>query len=149
MNSRQSFNSKCLRGLVSVILGAAVANSVAHGAAAKPPVIVINRGYRLLIASEKGSIASFRSTFGVDRELLIPSHAGLPLFKIEFLNDRSEFKTVTSSEAKEVSVSKSGNQDGQTITIEYKEHRRVARGCTRHHPLPRRGDTDILEPGGE
>ncbi len=121
MNSRQSFNSKCLRGLVSVILGAAVANSVAHGAAAKPPVIVINRGYRLLIASEKGSIASFRSTFGVDRELLIPSHAGLPLFKIEFLNDRSEFKTVTSSEAKEVSVSKSGNQEGQTVTIEYKE----------------------------
>ena len=104
MNSRQSFNSKCLRGLVSVILGAAVANSVAHGAAAKPPVIVINRGYRLLIASEKGSIASFRSTFGVDRELLIPSHAGLPLFKIEFLNDRSEFKTVTSSEAKDRSA---------------------------------------------
>jgi hypothetical protein len=107
---------------VSVILGAAVANSAAQGAApAKPPVIVINRGYRLLIASEKGSIASFRSTFGVDHELLIPGHAGLPLFKIEFLNDRSEFKTVTSSEAREVSVSKSGNQEGQTVTIEYKE----------------------------
>src|SRR5271157_1711514 len=122
MNSRQSSNSKCWRGLVSVILGAAVANSAAHGAApANPPVIVINRGYRLLIASEKGTIASFRSTFGVDRELLIPGHAGLPLFKIEFLNDHSEFKTVTSSEAKEVSVSKSGNQDEPTITIEYKE----------------------------
>ena len=103
-------------------MGAAAARSAAQGAApAKPPLIVINRGYRLLIDSEKGAIVSFRSTFGVDRELLIPGHARLPLFKIEFMNDQSEFKTVTSSEAKQVSVSKSGNQDGQTITIEYKE----------------------------
>jgi hypothetical protein len=86
----------------------------------KPPVIVINRGYRLLISAEKGTIASFRSTFGVDRDLLISDHASLPLFKIEFLNDHAEFKTVTSSEAKEVNISKNAIPDGQTITIEYK-----------------------------
>ena len=127
MRLQRSLDSKWLRCLVSVILltGAAAARSAAQGGGppppAKPPVIVINSGYRLLIDSEKGTIASFRSTFGVDRELLIPGHARLPLFKIEFMNDHSEFKTVTSSEAKEVSVSKTGNQDGQTITIEYKE----------------------------
>jgi len=103
-------------------MGAVAARSAAQVATpAKPPLIVINSGYRLLIDSEKGTIASFRSTFGVERELLIPSHARLPLFKIEFMNDHSEFKTVTSSEAKEVRVTKSGNQDGQTITLEYKE----------------------------
>ena len=124
MRFRQSLDSKWLRSLVSVILlvGAAAARSAAQVATpAKPPLIVINSGYRLLIDSEKGTIASFRSTFGVERELLIPSHARLPLFKIEFMNDHSEFKTVTSSEAKEVRVTKSGNQDGQTITLEYKE----------------------------
>ncbi len=124
MKFRQSLDSILLRYLVSVILlmGAVAARSAAQGAApAKPPLIVINRGYRLLIDSEKGAIASFRSTFGADRELLIPGHARLPLFKIEFMNDQSEFKTVTSSEAKQVSISKSGNQDGQTITIEYTE----------------------------
>ena len=72
----------------------------------KPPIIVINRGYRLLISAEKGTIASFRSTFDVDRELLIPNHESLPLFKIEFLSDHAEFKTVTSMEAKEVTRSR-------------------------------------------
>jgi len=124
MRFRQSLDLKWLRSLVSVILlmGAVAARSAAQVATpAKPPLIVINSGYRLLIDSEKGTIASFRSTFGVERELLIPSHARLPLFKIEFMNDHSEFNTVTSSEAKEVRVTKSGNQDGQTITLEYKE----------------------------
>jgi len=125
MNFRQSLNSKWWRSLTSAILligASAAASSAARGATpAKSPVIVINKGYRLLITSEKGSLASFRATFGVDRELLIPSHARLPLFKIEFMNDHSEFTTVTSSEAKEVSVSKSGNPEEPTITIEYKE----------------------------
>ena len=80
---------------------------------------MINSGYRLVIDSEKGTIASLRSTFGVDHELLIPGHTGLPLFKIEFMNDHGEFKTVTSSEAKTVSVAKSRDADGETITIDY------------------------------
>jgi hypothetical protein len=82
--------------------------------------LVINPGYRLLIDAGHGTIASFRSTFGPEHELLIPDHVHLPLFKIEFLNDHAEFRTVTSSEAQEVSVSKHGEQDGATVTIEYK-----------------------------
>ena len=124
MNFPRPFSQMCRRSLIIVTLvtGATAARCAAQAATpGKPPVIVINSGYRLLIDSEKGTIASFRSTFGVDRELLIPSHARLPLFKIEFMNDHSEFRTVTSSEAKEVRVTKSGNQDGQTITIDYKE----------------------------
>ncbi|HXW14249.1 MAG TPA: DUF6259 domain-containing protein, partial [Terriglobia bacterium] len=85
----------------------------------KEAVMVINSSYRLVIESEKGTIASLRSTFGIDHDLLIPGHAGLPLFKVEFMNDRGEFKTVTSSEAKTVHVSKSPGAEGETITIEY------------------------------
>ncbi|MGA2072795.1 MAG: DUF6259 domain-containing protein [Terriglobia bacterium] len=121
MKSQNTLN--LISSLLSSILlvGAAAANALAQRTPpGKPPVIVINRGYRLLISAEKGTIASFRSTFGVDRDLLISDHASLPLFKIEFMNDHAEFKTVTSSEAKEVNVSKNATRDGQTITIEYK-----------------------------
>jgi hypothetical protein len=81
--------------------------------------LVINSGYRLLIDSGKGTIASLRSTFGEDHELLIPGHSNLPLFKIEFLNDRAEFQTVTSSEAKGVSVARRRDAEGETISIDY------------------------------
>ena len=63
---------------------------------AKQAVIVINHGYRLTIDSEKGTLASLQSTFGVDHDLLIPGHTRLPLFKIEFMNDHGEFKAVSS-----------------------------------------------------
>jgi len=124
MDLRQCLDPMLRRSLIlaTLLVGATATHSAAQGAPpAKPPMIVINSGYRLLIDSEKGTIASFRSTLGVDRELLIPSHARLPLFKIEFLNDHSEFKTVSSSEAKEVNVSKTRDQAGQTVSIEYKE----------------------------
>ena len=86
---------------------------------AKEAVIVINPGYRLIIDSEKGTIASLRSTYGTDHELLIPEHTRLPLFKIEFLNDHGEFKSVTSSEAKSVRIGKSRDAEGDMITIDY------------------------------
>jgi hypothetical protein len=124
MSSRESLRTTFLRtvAFVLVFIGTTAGKSPAQVASApRPPVIVINSGYRLLIEPDKGTIASFRSTFGVDRELLIPSHARLPLFKIEFLNDHSEFTTVTSSQAKEVNVSRSRDEDGQTIAIDYKE----------------------------
>src|SRR6202161_3718829 len=70
-------------------------------AAAPPPVTVVHSGYRLLIDPEKGSIASFQSTYGVERELLVPNHGALPLFKLELMSQHSEFKTVTSSQAKQ------------------------------------------------
>lgn len=84
----------------------------------KPPLVVANAGYRLLVDSDRATIVSLRSTFGVDRDLLIPDHSQLPLLKIELMSERYEFKTITSSEAKQVKVSKSGGQDGPTITIE-------------------------------
>ena len=86
---------------------------------AKEAVIVINSGYRLVIDLEKGTIASLRSTYATDHELLIPDHTRLPLFKIEFMNDHGEFKTVTSSEANKVRVAKSRDAEGATITIDY------------------------------
>jgi hypothetical protein len=124
MNFLRPFSQMCRRSLIIVTLvtGATAARCAAQAATpGKPPVIVINSGYRLLIDSGKGTLASFRATFGRDRELLIPGHARLPLFKIEFLNEQAAFQTVTSSEAKVVNVSKSRNPDGQTITIDYKE----------------------------
>jgi|GEM_PF-5539866 len=72
-------------------------------ASAKPPVIVINPDYRLVVNADKGTIESLRVT-RAEHELLIPNHGSLPLFKIEFLGDDSKFKTVTSSEAKKVEV---------------------------------------------
>jgi len=95
--------------------------SVSHEAASTPPVIVVNSGYRLLIDSARGTIASFQSTYGVDRELLMRDHVRLPLFKIEFMNERREFTEVTSSDAKTITVHKDENDKEQTITIEYKE----------------------------
>lgn len=95
--------------------------SVSREAVSAPPVAVVNSGYRLLIDSAKGTIASFQSTYGVNRELLIRDHIRLPLFNIEFMNDRAEFKLVTSSDAKQVTVHKDENEHGQTISIEYKE----------------------------
>ena len=88
-------------------------------AAAPAPVAVINPGYRLLIDPANGSITSFRSTYGVDRDLLIPDHAGLPLFKLELMNEHREFKTVTSSQAKHITVHRNEAEKEQTVTIEY------------------------------
>ena len=85
------------------------------------PLIIVNSGYRLLIDSVRGTIASFQSTYGVNRELLIRDHVRLPLFNVEFMNDRMEFKLVASSEAKKITLRKDENERGQTVTIEYKE----------------------------
>jgi hypothetical protein len=122
MTHRQILESLWLRrALLLAVLGAFAAPGFAGQAVAppRPAVLVINSGYRLVIDSEKGSIVSLRSTFGVDHELLIPGHADLPLFKVEFMDDHGEFKTVTSSEAKTVSVKKSRDAEGETITIDY------------------------------
>ena len=84
-------------------------------------MIVVNSGYRLLIDTVRGTIASFQSTYGVNRELLIRDHVRLPLFNVEFMNDRAEFKLVASSEAKKITVRKDEQAKDQTVTIEYKE----------------------------
>ena len=94
---------------------------VSREAVSAPPVVILNSGYRLLIDSVRGTIASFQSTYGINRELLIRDHVRLPLFMVEFMNDRAEFKLVASSDAKTVTVHKDENETGQTIKIEYKE----------------------------
>jgi hypothetical protein len=86
-----------------------------------PPVMVLNSGYRLLIDPGKGTIASFQSTYDIRRELLIRDHVRLPLFMIEFMNEHAEFKLVSSSDAKTVTVRQDESDNGPTITLEYKE----------------------------
>ena len=93
--------------------------AISREALAIAPVVIRHAGYRLLIDSKSGSIASFLSTFGIDRELLIPNHARIPLFKIELMNGRSEFNTVTALQAKNITVHKSGDEREQTVFIEY------------------------------
>ena len=85
------------------------------------PIMVVNSGYRLLIDSVRGSVASLQSTYGVDREFLIRDHVRLPLFMVEFMNDHAEFKLVSSSDAKEIVVHRQDQQAGPAITIEYKQ----------------------------
>ncbi|MGA3327206.1 MAG: DUF6259 domain-containing protein [Terriglobia bacterium] len=106
------FASLALTGSAS---GAQVATS------STPSVIIVNPGYKLVIDAKRGSIESFRSTFGQDHDLLIPAHARLPLFKIEFLDDHGQFKTVTSSDAKAVNVQRSRSAEGETLTIDFQE----------------------------
>ena len=84
------------------------------------PVVVANPGYRLLIDSARGSIASLQSTYGVDRDLLIRDHARLPVFLIEFLTAPNEFKLVGSLEAKTISVHKESGENADLITVEFK-----------------------------
>jgi hypothetical protein len=89
--------------------------------AAAPLVMVVNSGYKLAIDARRGSIESFRSTYGQDHDLLIPNHGRLPLFKIEFLDDHREFKSITSLDAKTVNVERSRDAGGETVTIDFKD----------------------------
>ncbi|MES2391600.1 MAG: DUF6259 domain-containing protein [Acidobacteriota bacterium] len=111
---------------------------------AAEPLIVSNSGYRLLIDPRLGSIDSFKSTFGVERDLLIPNHASIPLFKIELLDDHRAFKTITSSQAKSVEIHHSnsgGPNDEQTLVLEFKDiaglpiHARVTARCPANETL--------------
>ncbi len=103
------------------ILAASGAMAAQVAPASKPSVIVVNSGYKLVIDTKQGSIESLRSTYGQDHDLLIPGHARLPLFKIEFLDDKGEFRLVTSSDAKDVDVERIHNADGETLTLDFKE----------------------------
>ena len=112
-----------------------------HEATAPAPLIVDHPSYRLLIGSAKGAIVSFRSNYGAGRELLVPAHASLPLFKIELMDNHFAFKTLTSSEAKHVSIKKEADAKEQTVTIEFTGlgelplDARVTIRCPAHEPL--------------
>jgi hypothetical protein len=115
--------------------------SVSRESNAPAPVFVENAGYRLLIDAEMGTIASFRSNHGAGRELLVPHHIHLPLFKIEFMDDHFAFKTVTSSEAKQVVIQQNGTTEERVVMLEYKNiaelpvDARVTIRCPVHEPL--------------
>jgi hypothetical protein len=85
--------------------------------AQKTSVTVANPNYRLLI-NAKGAIESFRIT-KPDHELLIPNHGNLPLFNVEFRGEDSKFKSVSSSQAKKVSVDNTVQNGTETIVIRY------------------------------
>ncbi len=87
--------------------------------AAKPAVMVINPGYRLVVDADKGAIKLFRATQGEDRELLIPHHGQLPLFKIQFRTDDAKFETVTSASAKKVSVTRTAEAGVEILVLTY------------------------------
>jgi len=111
-------------------------------ASAKPPIIVINNGYRLIINTDKGTIESFQATNnGVKDELLVPKHSLLPMFKIEFLIGSGNFRTVTSSEARKVSVTKTSQDSGEMIVLDFEGianlnvNARVTIRCPKDKPL--------------
>jgi len=119
--------ASCLPVDAAALLGGAPAASegqntavrTSRESAAAPPAIVVNSGYRLLIDTVRGTIASFQSTYGVDRELLIRDHVRLPLFLIELMNDRHEFNLVASSDAKHIAVRKDEKEGEQTVALEF------------------------------
>jgi hypothetical protein len=90
-------------------------------ASGPPPLVVVNAGYRMVIDSARGSIASLQSTFGADRDLLIPDHVNLPLFTIEFMDGDGTFRTVHSSQAQNIHVEKSEKDATQLVTIDFKD----------------------------
>lgn len=82
------------------------------------PIAVTNPKYCLLIEPGTGGIASLQSTHGVARELLVPRHARLPLFKMELMDNQRKFQTVDSSSARAITVHK-GDEKDQVITMDY------------------------------
>jgi hypothetical protein len=111
--------------VLSVDATTAVAAQAGHigtsrEAVSAPPVIIIRPGYQLLIDSESGAISSFRSTYGIERELLKADHVRLPLFKMGLMNDGGEFRTVASSEATQIKVQKDSTEGEQRMNLEYK-----------------------------
>lgn len=99
-----------------LVIGLLMFGSGPVATAQKTPVIVTNPNYRLLLSQDKGSIESFRVA---DYELLIPNHSTLPLFKIEFRGDDLKFRSVSSAEAKKVTIIKSVQGESEIIEINY------------------------------
>ena len=104
-------------GLISVASG--VALTAPGSPLTDSPLVVINPGYRLLMDRKKGALLSMESAFGAGRQLLIEHQGALPLFKIEFMNQQREFRTISSSEATQVDMRSVIDENGTTLTIEY------------------------------
>lgn len=112
------------------------------GAFARPPVIIANKGYQLLINPDKGTIESFKTTNGSGGdELLIPGHGHLPLFKIEFMSGDMKFSAVNSTDAKKISVTKTNESWGELLIFNFEGignldvNARVTLRCPSDKPL--------------
>jgi len=111
-------------------------------ASAKPPIVVINSGYRLVINADEGTIESFQATNnGGTDDLLIPKHGLLPVFKIEFMSAPGKFQTVASSDARKISVTKTSQDAGEIISLDFENignlnvNARVTIRCPKNKPL--------------
>jgi hypothetical protein len=100
------------------LLGLLFFGSIVVASAQKAPVMVVNPSYRLVMNADKGTIESFRVT-QPDHDLLIPNHGSLPLFKVEFRGEDLKYTSVSSSQAKKVSVVKMVENGSETIVINY------------------------------
>ncbi|GAB3918850.1 DUF6259 domain-containing protein [Mucilaginibacter boryungensis] len=135
---KESFNRfQCKFYLFTLLLTGFLTATVA-----RPPIVVINQGYRLVINSDKGTIESFQATNngGID-DLLIPRHGLLPVFKIEFMSAPGKFQTVNSSDARKISVTKTIEASGDIIVLNFEGvgkldvNARVTVRCPNDKPL--------------
>jgi len=91
-------------------------------AVARPPLLIANKGYRLLINTDRGTIESFEAVNGrVSNELLVPNHAQLPLFKVELMNNDLRFQTISASDAKKITVTRTAESWGELVKFSF-EH---------------------------
>jgi len=87
---------------------------------AKNPIVVTNLSYRLVINADKGTIESFRSTIsGGDNSLLATSQPQLPILKIGLLAGGTNFRTISSLEAKKITAFKSNKGNEEIIEISF------------------------------
>lgn len=123
--SRRQFLSGAFSTAAAVLAGDAVRapaqySHVSASAETFGQILIINSGYRFVLDSKSGSLASFRSTFGIDRELLIPNHVQLPLVQLELMDDHRSFTTVTSLQAEKVKVEQSADEKEQIVSIAFR-----------------------------
>ncbi|TAN16867.1 MAG: hypothetical protein EPN37_07860 [Chitinophagaceae bacterium] len=91
-------------------------------ASAQSPILVVNQGYKLLMNADDGAIQSFETTLGGgDTKMLIPGQGKLPLFKVELRNSDGKFIDINSSQAKKVTITKSGYEGGEDILIHFED----------------------------
>lgn len=108
---------------------------ISRQALAPAPLLLLNPSYRLLVDVKTGSIVSFQPASGVGRDLLIRNHRQLPLFQIELMDDKLQFKKMTATEAREISVQMAGEPSAPVLTMSFKElaglplHARVTARC--------------------
>lgn len=124
--SRRQFLSGAFSTAAAILAGDAVGAeaqyshvSASREASGPGQILIVNSGYRFVIDSANGSLASFLATFGIDRDLLIPNHVELPLVKLDLMSSDRQFKTLTSLQAEKVHAEQSGDEKEQTVSIAF------------------------------